>query len=509
MAEGFYKHSALTPITLTELTDISRDLGINCTEDQLKEFRDFMNHEGDVHYSRVADLVSPTLPVKYPRTPGYRPKPEENKYNAWAWKCDIKGPPEGPLKGKKIGVKDSICVAGVPMRNGSTVLEGYIPDIDAAGVTKILDAGGNIVGKTNCEYLCMSGSSWTCSTGPILNPYDTTRVSGGSTAGNAVLIQTGEIDMALGADQGGSIRIPSCWCGIVGMKPTYGLVPYTGGMAIDISLDHAGPMAKTVSDCALLLEVIAGYNGLDPRQPRDLKVPEYSKLLNNGVNGKKVGLLKEGFDGCEQDVVSVVKQVADKLIAKGAIVEEVSVPIHTDGVHIWAPIFIEGVYKCMIQGNGNGYFWKGFYAESLNEALSRGYKERLNNMSDPMKFLFFFGEYMSRRYGNKFYAKCQNLVIDLTRAYDKVLEEYDVIVMPTVPYKPPKIPNKDDSLAVRMKNAFGMVKNTGPFNSTGHPALTVNAGLSEGLPIGMMIIGKHFDDETVLQVAHAVETVRD
>lgn len=509
-SKDLYRHPALKPITLPELSDIARDLGFTCSEDELKEFKDVMNHESAVHYGRLMQLVSPTLPVKYPRTPGYKPPPEENKYNAWAWKCNIQGAPEGPLKGKRIGIKDTICVAGVPMTDGSIVMEGYVPEIDATGVTAVLDAGGTILGKTNSEYLCMSGSSWTCCTGPILNPFDTTRVAGGSSSGNAVLLAVNEIDMALGGDQGGSTRIPSCWCGVIGMKPTFGLVPYTGSKAIEITLDHVGIQTRTAADCAQLLEVIAGYdNGLDPRQPRDLQVPKYSKLLTEDLNGKKIGLVTEGFDTCEPDVVDIVKGCANKLTKAGAVVEDVSIPMHADGIHIWAPIFMEGVYKCMIRGNGNGYLWKGFYAESLNEALSRGYKTKINDMSDPMKLLFFLGEYISRNYGNKFYGKCQNMVLELTRAYDVALQKYDVIVMPTLPYKPPKIPSKDSSVAARIKNSFGMTRNTGPFCSTGHPSLTVNAGFSEELPVGMMITGKHFDDATVLQVAHVVEKLRD
>ena len=178
----------------------------------------------------------------------------------------IKGAASGKLAGKTIALKDNICLAGVPMMNGASTLEGYTPDIDATIVTRILDAGGTIVGKTHCEYFCFSGGSHTNATGPVHNPHSMGYSAGGSSSGSGVVVATGEADMAIGGDQGGSIRIPASFCGIYGMKATHGLVPYTGVMPIEITLDHTGPMTRNVRDNALLLEVLAGADGLDPRQ---------------------------------------------------------------------------------------------------------------------------------------------------------------------------------------------------------------------------------------------------
>lgn len=505
-----YKFPVVKPATEVELQEISDKLGLKCTDAEIKEFRDYMNHIFADDYERLMKLTPPTLPVKYPRTAGYKPQPEENVYNAWFWKCDIKGAPEGILKGKKIAIKDNCCVAGIPMINGSTLLEGYVPEVDATIVTRILDAGGNIAGKANCEFMCFSGSSFTNSTGPTLNPYDVTRSAGGSSGGSAALVQTGDVNMAIGGDQGGSIRIPSCWCGTVGLKPTWGLVPYTGAIPIEISMDHLGPIARTVKDCALLLEAIAGYDdGLDPRQPKGIKGRQYSRELADDMKGKKVGIVTEGFEKCDEDVTNVVMAAANSLAKVGAQVEEVSIPLHREGSSIWGPACTEGAYKCMVKGNGNGHHWKGFYVESFQEALFRGYQTKSGDMSDIMKYLCLYCEYVNKRYGNKFYARSQNMSILLSRAYDAALQTYDVLVMPTLPYKAPKLPNKSFSLIERIENAIGMVKNTSPFDSTGHPALTINAGFSEGLPIGMMIIGKHFDETSVLQAAFAFERVRD
>ncbi len=232
--------------------------------------------------------------VKYPRTPGYRPEGEENKYNLWYYKSEIKGAPEGKLKGKKVALKDNVCVAGVPMMNGASTLEGYVPDVDATVVTRMLDAGATVVGKVHCEYFCFSGGSHTSAPGPVHNPRKYGYSAGGSSSGSAAVIVTGEADMAIGGDQGGSIRMPSAYCGIVGLKPTWGLVPYTGIMPIELTLDHTGPMTATVADNALMLEVIAGPDGLDPRQ-MGCTTDAYTKALGGSVAGLKIGVVKEGF----------------------------------------------------------------------------------------------------------------------------------------------------------------------------------------------------------------------
>ena len=181
-------------------------------------------------------------------------------------KTMVEGAADGKLKGKTVVLKDNIMLAGVPMMNGAATLEGYVPDIDATVVQRVLDAGGTIVGKAHCEYFCLSGGSHTNATGPVHNPHKMGYSAGGSSSGSAVLVALGEVDMALGGDQGGSIRMPSSFCGIYGMKPTHGLVPYTGIMPIEIYVDHTGPMTANVTDNALLLEVLAGPDGYDPRQ---------------------------------------------------------------------------------------------------------------------------------------------------------------------------------------------------------------------------------------------------
>jgi amidase len=244
---------------------LGESLGMSLTAAESEAFVRML--EGTFAAYDQVDAMPDHLPeVRWPRTPGRRPQPAENAHGAWAVRTSIKGAASGPLAGKRVAIKDNICVAGVPMAMGAGYLEGYVPEVDATVVQRILDAGGEIVGKATCEYLCLSGGSHTSWPGPVRNPTDPKRMAGGSSSGSAVLVATGEADLALGGDQGGSIRIPAAWCGIVGFKPTYGLVPFTGVFPVELTVDHVGPMSRTVRDNALFLEVLAGPDGVDPRQ---------------------------------------------------------------------------------------------------------------------------------------------------------------------------------------------------------------------------------------------------
>ena len=240
--------------TPDQLRAVAEQCGLALTDEDVASFRGLMQGSIDA-YNAVAAMPDEVPVVKYPRTPGYRPGPEENPRNAWYRKSTVKGAGSGKLKGKVVALKDNIMLAGVPMMNGSSTLEGYMPDFDATIVTRMLDAGAEIPGKVHCESFCMSGGSHTNSTGPVHNPHKMGYSAGGSSSGSAVVVALGEVDMAIGGDQGGSIRMPSSFCGTYGMKPTWGLVPYTGIMPIEVFVDHTGPMTANVADNALLLEV--------------------------------------------------------------------------------------------------------------------------------------------------------------------------------------------------------------------------------------------------------------
>jgi amidase len=231
----------------------------------------------------------------------------------------VPGAASGKLAGKTVALKDNICLAGVPMMNGASTLEGYVPDVDATVATRILDAGGTIVGKTVCEYFCFSGDSHTSASGPVHNPHRRGYSAGGSSSGSAAVVATGEVPMALGGDQGGSIRIPASFCGIYGLKPTHGLVPYTGIMPIELTLDHTGPMTATVEDNALLLEVLAGPDGLDPRQYGGAVAKPYREALGRGAGGLKIAVVEEGFAHSQSSpkVDSLVREAAERFKGMG------------------------------------------------------------------------------------------------------------------------------------------------------------------------------------------------
>ena len=390
--------------------------------------------------------------------------------------------------------------------NGTAALEGYIPDIDATLVTRILDAGGEIAGKAECESLCFSGGSHTNENGPILNPYNHEHTTGGSSAGSAALVATGEVDMAIGGDQGGSIRIPSSWCGTYGLKPTHGLVPYTGAFPIEATIDHVGPITNSSSDCALLLEVIAGKDGLDPRQ-YDVKTEKYTKALTGDISDLKIGIVDEGFnwDNSETAVSESVRAAGEQFASLGASVSAVSIPWHLDGQHVWAGIANEGATMLMVKGNSMGTNWKGHYTTSLLDSFARGRITRANDLSETTKMVILTGQYMQDRYHGRFYAKAQNLARSLKAAYDAAFEDYDLLLMPTLPMVATKIPAADCSREEYVARALDMLTNTSPFDVTGHPAMNVPCGMSNGLPIGMMLVGRDYAESTILRAADAFE----
>jgi amidase len=494
--------------TLDQFRDVAADLGMSFTEEDLATHLAALGPA--VAAYNLVDRMTDELPVvKYPRTPGYRPTGEENARGAWYVKSTIKGADSGKLAGKKVVMKDNICVAGVPMMNGAATLEGYVPDVDATVVTRVLDAGGTIVGKSVCEYFCFSGGSHTSSSGPVHNPHKMGYSAGGSSSGSAVLVALGEVDMALGGDQGGSIRMPSAYSGTYGMKPTHGLVPYTGIMPIELTIDHTGPMTATVEDNALLLEVLAGPDGLDPRQYGGT-AQEYRAALGRGAAGMRIAVIKEGFGlpQSEEKVDALVRAGAEKFKSMGATVDEVSLPMHLMGPVIWTPVAFEGATMQMMLGNGFGFNWQGLYVTSMLDAHS-AWRERADELSDTLKSTMLMGHYMVKHYRGHYYAKAQNLVRRLRAAYDAVLAKYDVLLMPTVPMTATKLPDENAPIPEILARAFEMLPNTSPFDCTHHPAMSVPCGMAGGLPVGMQLVGKMYDESTIYRAAAAFEGALD
>ncbi len=494
--------------TLDQMRDIVRAFGMSMSDGEVQSFLDLMEPTLAA-YDRVDALRDAPPAVKYPRTPGTRPADSENPMNAWYIKCEIRGAPGGRLDGKTVALKDNVCLAGVPMMNGASTLEGYTPDLDATIVTWMLDEGATIAGKAHCEYFCLSGGSHTNASAPVHNPWKIGHTAGGSSSGSGALVGAGEVDMAIGGDQGGSIRIPASFSGCYGMKPTHGLVPYTGVMPIEPTIDHTGPMTGNVADNALLLEVLAGEDGLDPRQYKP-RVDEYTKALGRGAGGMRIGVVQEGFgwDNSEPGVDAKVRAAAERFRAMGATVEDVSIPMHRDGLAIWTPVALEGATATMMHGNGFGTSWKGLYVTSLLDAHAN-WRARADELSHSLKLTMMIGEYMLKHHRGHYFAKAQNLSRPLTAAYDDALGRCDLLLMPTLPMVAPPIPGPDAPLALYIQRAFEMIANTAPFDITGHPSMSIPCGLSDGLPVGLMLTGKHYDEATIYRAAHAFEQDED
>jgi amidase len=323
-----------------------------------------------------------------------------------------------------------------------------------------------------------------------------------------VAAATGMAALNIGSDGGGSIRIPAGFTGIFGLKPSFGRVP-----AYPLSpfgtVSHLGPMTRTVRDNALLLEVLAGPDGLDPRQGAP-KVSKYTEALDAGARGLRIGVVREGFGhpSSEADVDAKVKAGAELFKKLGATVDEISVPMHLAATAIWLPIAAEGATELMMKGNGMGTNWRGLYNTTLLDAHS-GWKHRADELSDSLKITMLLGQYFNKHYRGHFYAKAQNLNRKLRAAYDAALSSYDLLLMPTLPMKATPIPPPDAPHELYIQRAFEMVPNTAPFNASGHPAMSIPCGMSDGLPIGLMLIGKYYDESTIYRAAAAFEGAGD
>ena len=452
--------------------------------------------------------VAPTPPDRAHRVPAAT----DNELGAWYVTTAIRSAQsvDDRLSGKRVAIKDNVAVAGVPMMNGSRTLEGFVPSRDATVVTRLLESGAEIAGKSVCEDLCFSGSSFTSASGPVRNPWDPARESGGSSSGSGALVANGDVDLAIGGDQGGSIRIPAAFCGVVGHKPTFGLVPYTGAFPIERTIDHVGPIARTVADAALMLSVIAGVDGNDPRQPADVPTVDYTVGLDDGVAGLRIGVVTEGFghDSSQPEVDAAVRAAVQRFAEVGAVIDEVSIPWHRHAFHIWNVIATDGAAYQMLDGNGYGLNAGGLYDPEQMAYFAGRRKEYADHLSETVKLVALCGHHGTTTLGSAIYGKARNLVQTARAAYDTALESYDVLVMPTLPYTATELPEPGIDRATYLTAALGMTVNAAPLDVTGHPALTVPAGLVDGLPVGMMIIGKHFHDATVLRVGHAFEQLR-
>ncbi|THU76578.1 amidase signature enzyme [Dendrothele bispora CBS 962.96] len=521
------------PATREDLVAVERRLNLVVKPEERDDYLALMNST-DAAANIVMSIPDYSPPVSYdlyPRTgiekfgPGSN---EGNNLRGWACKVTIKGKEDGILTGKNVCIKDNICLAGVPCQFGTQVIEDFIPELDATVATRILEHGGTITGKATCEDMSHGAASFTSPNGPVQNPYAFGFSTGGSSSGCGALIGSGEIAMGIGGDQGGSIRIPASLCGIVGLKATFGLVPYTGVLSSETSLDHVGPMGSTVADVALLLQAIAGYDGIDDRQlgaPAPHLLPDYLsalKLHNSlPLSGVKVGFLKEGFQSkfLSPYVDLVVRNAIAKFRDLGAEVVEVSVPGHLNGGALMHVLNKMGSSQARL---GRATARRGVYVNGYFEKLLPWDQKNWDKVHSFVQGTAISGEYAFHKYPTV-YGRASNIVRRLKEEYDEVLKQVDVLVMPTVPCTARRhVPPNAGPLGASKATA-GLIENTAIFNGTGHPALSIPVGLAPPgsedilrpedseikLPVGMQIIGKMWDEEMCLRVGGAWEAAWD
>lgn len=411
----------------------------------------------------------------------------------------------GLLAGKRLAVKDSICVADVPMTAGSTILGDYLPARSALAVERAIDAGAELAGTAVCEDLCYSGSSFTSVTGPVLNPYDPQRAAGGSSSGCGALLATGEVDIALGTDLGGSVRNPAAWCGVCALKPTFGLVPYTGALASEFSMDHIGLMARTAGDIALLLDAVAGPCEEDPRQAGVGRLADSSARLQADVSTLRIGVVRDGFAWPERSdprLDEIVRESAAKLGELCASIEEVSIELHRHARDIHVPISCEGGLATIYEQNLQGANHHGYYDPELAFAFGTALETRADSLPLNGKLALLAGTVLRHETKSRVMALAQSLRAKLRAQFEEALGRFDVLVMPTVPMPAHRLPEGPLTTADHQKLAFEMHDNNCATNLTGHPALSVPCGLVDGLPVGMLLIGRHLDDHLLLRVGH-------
>jgi aspartyl-tRNA(Asn)/glutamyl-tRNA(Gln) amidotransferase subunit A len=437
--------------------------------------------------------------------------------NAFITETDVEGDGDGPLADATVAVKDNISTEGVRTTCGSRMLEEYVPPYDATVVERLKDAGATINGKANMDEFGMGTTTETSYFGPTKNPVDEERVPGGSSGGSAAAVAAGEADLALGSDTGGSIRCPAAYCGVVGIKPTYGLVSRYGLVAYANSLEQIGPIAPTVEEAAELLDVVAGP---DPRDGTTREVPrtadsragdgretredapdsDYASAAGGDVDGLAIGVPNELVRGADEDVVATFEDALDDLRARGASVEDVDLPSCEYAVAAYYVIAMSEASSNLARFDGVRYGHSGGFEGDWNEAFS---KARSEGFGDEVKRRILMGTYaLSAGYHDKYYKQAQEARSWVKQDFDEAFEDVDVLASPTMPVLPPKLGESlDDPVQMYLADA-----NTTPANLANLPAISVPAGDVEGLPVGLQFVGPAFGEETIINAAAAVDT---
>jgi aspartyl-tRNA(Asn)/glutamyl-tRNA(Gln) amidotransferase subunit A len=409
-----------------------------------------------------------------------------------------------PLTGVPVVIKDNMCTKGVRTTCSSRMLANFVPPYEATVVEKLNERGAVIVGKANMDEFAMGSSTEHSAFFTTQNPWDLSRVPGGSSGGSAVAVAADEAIYALGSDTGGSIRQPAGFCSVTGLKPTYGRVSRYGLVAFASSLDQIGPLTKDVTDCAIVLNAIAGYDSRDSTSV-PYPTPDYTQCLTTDIKGLRIGVPKEYFvAGMQAEVEQALRAAINKLEELGANVEfEVSLPHTPHALAVYYIIAPSEASANLARYDGVKYGFSYQDTDNMWEALE---KTKQFGFGDEVKRRIMLGTYaLSAGYYDAYYLKAQKVRTLIRREFDQAFEKYDAVVTPTSPSVPFKIGEKvDDPLQMYLSDVF-----TIPVNIAGLPAITIPAGFGDGLPIGMQLIGKPFGEETILKIAYAYEQATD
>jgi len=419
--------------------------------------------------------------------------------NAYITETEIEGSEDGPLADKTVAVKDNISTEGVRTTCGSKMLEAYVPPYDATVVERLKDAGATIPGKTNMDEFGMGTTTETSYFGATKNPVDEERVPGGSSGGSAAAVAAGDADLALGSDTGGSIRCPAAFCGVVGIKPTYGLVSRYGLVAYANSLEQIGPIAPTVEEAAALLDVVAGPDENDGTTREEGADTDFAGAAEGDVDGLTIGVPTELVEGAEDGVVETFEEAIDDLREQGATVEEVSLPSVEYAVAAYYVIAMSEASSNLARFDGVRYGNSGGYDGNWNESFAEA---RSDGFGDEVKRRVLLGTYaLSAGYHDKYYKQAQEARAWVKQDFDEAFENVDVLASPTMPILPPALGESlDDPLKMYLADA-----NTTPVNLANLPAISVPAGEADGLPVGLQLVGPAFGEETIVNAAAAVE----
>jgi aspartyl-tRNA(Asn)/glutamyl-tRNA(Gln) amidotransferase subunit A len=461
---------------------------------------------GRVHATEICEAFLTRIREEEPRIGAFNTVMHARALEQARSVDDKRGAGEGsalPLLGVPVAIKDNMCTAGVPTTASSRVLRGFVPPYSATVVSRLEAAGAIVVGKTNLDEFAMGSSTENSATGATRNPWDLTRTPGGSSGGSAAAVAAKMVPVSLGSDTGGSIRQPAAFCGLVGLKPTYGRVSRYGLLAFASSLDQIGPFARTAEDAALVLQVIAGHDPHDATSSTE-PVPDYLSSLARGVAGLRIGVPRAFVgDGVDADVQQAFAAALDRWQSAGAEIVDIELPHAAHAIPVYYLIATAEASSNLARYDGVRYGHRA--ALDKGDGLQAMYdRTRDEGFGPEVKRRIMLGTYvLSAGYYDAYYLKAQQVRTLLRQDYEQAFASCDVVAMPTTPTPAFKLGEKtDDPLQMYLSDVF-----TVSANLTGLPAISIPAGQNaEGLPLGVQLTGRMFDEVTLLSAAHALES---